>query len=157
MIETTLSGAGIFLLGVFIALWGMKVKAKVDAARGWPKARGRLNSVDIPGKGVKMSDTHDYRSYFFRISYDYEVKGQKYTHDRPLYGNMISTKQDVDAFCEQFSEGDEIKVIYNPDDPQDAVLMFDLPTGRPSGGAGAGILLCVLGLIIGVVPYVMGG
>jgi hypothetical protein len=32
-----------------------------------------------------------------------------------------------------------------------------LPTGKKSGGAGAGIILIVLGLIVGVVPYVMGG
>jgi hypothetical protein len=155
--ETALVGVGLCALGVVVAVWGLKVKAKIEAARMWPKARGRLNTVDITGKGVKMLDTDEYRSYFFRISYDYEVKGAKYMNDRPVFGNMISTKQDVDAFCEEFSEGDEIKVIYNPDDPQDAVIMFDLPTGKKSGGAGAGIILIVLGLIVGVVPYVMGG
>ncbi|MEM1058304.1 MAG: DUF3592 domain-containing protein [Verrucomicrobiota bacterium] len=70
----------------------------------------------------RRSDS-DGTTYSADIRYDYEVKGQTYTHDKHAYGAMGSSDYDLaHGVVRRFAEGKEVTVYYNPADPQDAVL-----------------------------------
>lgn len=136
--------------GVYLMFLGQKIKKKIYEARLWPTAKGTLTKLKRIGQGPKVIGTDDYRQYMLRVSYDYEVKGQLYTNDRAVFGSEIEIKAEVDEFCEQFKEGQAVKVPYNPEDPQDSVLMVNRPGGKQSREYYFGVFLIFFGLIVGI-------
>lgn len=150
IIPNILIGIAMVFGGGYLMFLGTKIKKKIESAHGWPKARGKLTKLKTIGMGPKVIGTDDHRQYMLRVSYDYEVKEQSYTNDRAVFGSEIEVKAEVDEFCAQFKEGQEIKVPYNPDDPQDSVLMVDRPGGKQSREYYFGVMLIIFGLMIGI-------
>lgn len=136
--------------GGYLMFLGTKIKKKIEAARLWPKANGKLTKLKRIGQGPKVVGTDDYRQYMLRVSYEYEVQGETYTNDRPVFGSEIEVKAEVDEFCHQFTEGKDVKVPYNPEDPQDSVLLVERPGGKQSREYYFGMLLIVFGLMVGI-------
>jgi len=136
--------------GTYLMFLGLKIKKKIAAARLWPTARAKITRLEATGMGPKVIGTDDYRNYMLRVSYDYEVKDQQYTNNRPAFGSEIQVKAEVDEFCSLYKDGQETKIYYNPEDPKDSVLMIDRPGGKQSREFYFGAFLIFFGLIIGI-------
>lgn len=150
MIQNVFVGIAMCLGGAYLMYLGLKIKQKIAAARLWPTARAKITKLETIGMGPKVMGTDYHRSYMLRISYDYEVKDQQYTNNRPVFGSEVEVKKEIDEFCSLYSEGQETKIHYNPEDPKDSVLMLDRPGGKQTREFYFGVFLIIFGLIIGI-------
>lgn len=150
IIPNILVGLAMLGGGIYLMYLGGKIKKKIEAARSWPTAEGKLTKLERIGQGPKVVGTDDYRQYMIRVFYDYEVNGERYTNDRPVFGSEIEVKAEVDKFCHQFKEGQAVKVPYNPANPKDSVLMVERPGGKQSREFYFGVLLIIFGLMVGI-------
>lgn len=150
MIQNVFLGLALCLGGAYLMFLSFKIKNKIKDARLWPRARAKITRLEAIGMGPKVVGTDEHRSYMLRVSYDYEVKDQAYTNDRAVFGSDIEVKKEIDEFCDLYSEGQETKIYYNPQDPGDSVLMLDRPGGKQSREFYFGALLIFFGLVIAI-------
>lgn len=133
---------GFIMSGHFANLgWGYYSTGK--ASESWPSVPGRISSSQVIRSG---------KMYEARVIYDYEVNGQK------LRGNQIgfmdgstSNVRSIESVVQEFPEGKEVQVFYNPSVPVEAYLQ---PGGgiRPflmMGGGGLGLLFFLNMLVFG--------
>jgi len=149
IIPNILVGIAMIGGGAYLMFLGTKIKKKIKQAHTWPTAQGTITKLKRIGQGPKVVGTDDYRQYMLRVSYDYDVKGETFTNDRAVFGSEIEVKAEVDEFCQRFQEGKEVKVPYNPKDPQDSVLMVDRPGGKQSREYYFGVFLIFFGVLVG--------
>jgi len=95
------------------------------ASRGWPMAEGEIISMQERTGIRKGVDT-----YSLEATYRYEVNGRKLLGDQiTLQGELNPpTQNQNDEQARIFAEGNIVDVYYNPDDPEQAVLIPGFPS-----------------------------
>lgn len=109
---------------------------EVRKAARWLAAPGRVLSSQSRARKVRTVDTMqgaekgadlEIRN-FAEVTYEYQVRGDTYRNSRISIGEDLG-----DLFVEQklarYPKGAQVRVFYNPDDPQQAVLERDAPEG----------------------------
>ena len=145
-----LVGCGMCAGGVWLIKTGSAIQAKRKAARSWPQAKGVILKIEKTGMGAKVINTGEYRKYFLNTEYSYTVNDRDYKGVRIVFGGDLIVAQEVDAFCEQYKEGHETNVYYNPDDPVECVLMLDRPGGKDKPEFFMGAVLIIMGLALAI-------
>lgn len=125
--------AVLVVAGTGLIFWaGPSLKVARESAN-WPTAQGRIlssektyvtssttstsNSSTVAGGTTRKSWT----SYRPSISYSYTVDGSEYESTRLELGSIDMGR--TDEYLEDFPEGKEVTVHYNPEDPEQAVLI----------------------------------
>lgn len=124
----TMSGVSIFLI-VFIVLLGIFVFTKREAdlkesSADWSSVEGMVSSREVKREWDKNSGSPVTR-YHFNINYNYKVKDQTYVGTRyQFHGDPIFKSQTVaEKLVSDYPVGKSIKVYYNPNNPQQSVLI----------------------------------
>ena len=150
MIQNLIMGIVMCLGGAYLMFLGLKIKKKIKTARSWPVIEGKITRLETIGMGPKVVGTDDYRRYMLRVAYEYDIDGQNYQNNRPVFGSSIEVKNEVDEFCSLYNEGEKTDIHYNPKNPKDSVLMLDRPGRKQSREFYFGVFLIFFGLIIAV-------
>ncbi len=132
-------GIGICVLGLYIALWSLRLQKEMQDSLNWPSVQGEITKNRV----VKWKATSENRSIF--LGYDYEVSGNKYSGYKPF---LYAVTTEVLALSERFPVGQNVQVFYNPSKPAHAVL---IPGGRANKKGHElymGILVLIAGLCI---------
>jgi hypothetical protein len=113
----------VLLVGIASLPWILR-RANLFRSRSWPNVRGRVESAWV-------SDEHLKRSRFFsgRLTYSYDVSGERYTGDieRNFWGN--GTEDKARAWAARYPHGLPVQVRYSPKNPADSVFdERDLPS-----------------------------
>ena len=106
---------GPFFLVVGLAICGywLSLRSQVKATGRWRTARGLLTEVEPTLQGVP------------RVSYTYTAEGARFTGHRIRIGGTISASA-CDKF-DDYDEGVEVDIFYDPQNPSNAVLERNLP------------------------------
>ncbi len=92
----------------------------------WPLAEGEIlySKVETSGKRV---GAHDDRllwpSHIPDIVYRYHVKGAEYRGDRIYFRDLPTTAREAESMAGLFGKGQRVTLRYNPEDPEESVLM----------------------------------
>lgn len=133
-------------LGAYLIYINRKVKTKIAEARLWPQAKGRMVKIEKTGLGTKIIGSDDYRQYRLDMQYEYDIEGSTYKGDRIVFGADLLVKDEVDAACDKFPEGDDLMVSYNPQQHDECVLLLDRPGGKDDAIKYVGYVLIIVGI-----------
>ena len=128
-----LKGVGIFLLlfGFAMAGFGVWFIREAGQAQSWPEVTGKVINVSIKSRRSRSSNTRQYHAV---VTYSYNVEGKSFTSSRyrlgdgPNTGNFNS-REKARKHSEQWKAGDAVKVYYNPESPDSAVLAAEASWG----------------------------
>ena len=128
-----LKAVGVFLvvLGFAMAGFGVWFIREAGQAQSWPKVTGKVINVSIKSRRSRSSNTRQYHAV---VTYNYNVEGKSFTSSRyrlgdgPNTGNFNS-REKARKHSEQWKAGDAVKVYYNPESPDSAVLAAEASWG----------------------------
>jgi hypothetical protein len=116
---------GIVTLGAGLGLCGFGVLnlLKSQRYRRYPAASGIIKRLELKErKGYNRMTNRLISSYIPDLEYTYKVDGKTYTGKRFTFQNTTVNEKLAGRMRETFAPGNKVKVFYNPDDPQDAVV-----------------------------------
>lgn len=142
------AGLGLIITGILIILYHFAVRRQKEKMRQWTACSGILHKVEKTGLGVKVIGTGDYRRYILSVQYRYTVNGKDYTGTRINFGSDITVAAEVNEFCDAHKEGQTVNIYYNPEKPQESVLLQQRPGNKPNRELYFGFILIGLGLLM---------
>lgn len=121
----SIMGFAFIAVGAIISAFLVSKLFKAIQSHQWPYAWGQIDNastrdvvVQSPGErvGGHKSTQVDY-------TYTYEVNDQKYSGQRVTFSDqMVKTAGSLDKLLRDYSDGQQVKVYYNPADPAFSVL-----------------------------------
>lgn len=130
------------LLFIGIAVF-RSLKAK-KAAETWPTVPGSVMSSEVTIQRSHNSKGHTTINYLPKVTYEYQISGQKYNGDSIGFGTATFGKQKADNIVAAYPQGSQVNIHYNPTDPSNAVLE------PKSVGGGYLIVLGIIMIAIGI-------
>ena len=123
----SLAGGIFFLVGLGMSFLGYRLIRKARESANWPSTPGTIESstVDVERERERDSegDVHYETKYIPNIVYQYQVNGMDYAGDRISFsGGSSSNRTRAYRITNQYPEGAEVAVHYDPEDPQESVL-----------------------------------
>lgn len=142
-----LIGIVFLLIGLGVTGWGCSTISRGKASASWPSVQGKvLSSMVSSHRSSSGSGRRSSMTYGADVSYEYTVKGKRYTSDRVIFGEYSSSNRGhATEIVHRYPKGKKVKVYYDPADHKAAVL---------EAGAGVGAYIPFL---IGVVFTLVGG
>lgn len=113
----------LFLGGLFFILMAAlrSRKAKL-AAESWPTAAGGILSSEVVIHRSHNTQGHTSVNYVPKVTYEYQVNGQKYMGDGIGFGTATFGKKKADEIAAKYPQGAPVTVYYDPANPSKAVL-----------------------------------
>ncbi len=141
-------------IGVVLIVLYLRNKSKAAASQTWPSVGGRVISTDI---AILSDDDEDSLriSYIPKINYEYEVGGLNYQAQRFSFGSEPSfpSRGKAETFLAPYQSGSQVSVFYNPNNPEETVLVQKMRS--MTAGLIVGIILLVA-MVCLLCPVAMG-
>jgi hypothetical protein len=122
--------------GLLLSVYTYNFKSGLTEAQGWPTTEGKVLSYEKNYKSISGTDRYGNKTttaiYRPEVQYEYEVNGKKYTNSRIKYVDekVVDSinMSDISAILSSFysrskKEEVKLKVFYNPDNPQESLLL----------------------------------
>ena len=95
------------------------------ASKSWPSVEGEITESDLHMKRYSGNDRETKHKFSFRVKYQYTVDGEFYENNRYSFKYIFlsGTLLVAQTLVEKNPVGCARKVFYNPEDPQDSVLL----------------------------------
>lgn len=116
-------GSGFLLAGVGLLFFALRTRRKSAASLNWPSTVGTVISSGVQTN--TFTDEYHRETYSFmpRVEYAYTVNGQEYRGRRLHFGVTESRRRaDAEREANRYPVGMQVKVYYDPEKPQEAVL-----------------------------------
>lgn len=113
---------GIVLLipGIVVAAWSAWALYQDTRFSKWPTVQAEV----VSSEAVPSPSGNGYR---FRISYRYEVDGNRYTSDVYAFRDRSMPKEEAERLAGRNRPGKPLVPYYDPADPSRAYLLRDFP------------------------------
>lgn len=113
----------IIISAIFIFLYTKKEHNLQKESVNWPTTEAVVSSSNVRRDWDKNNGAPK-TTYWFEISYNYEIEGKTYLGKRYTFqgGPSFNTKSLADALLAEFPIGKKITIYYQPDNPQEAVI-----------------------------------
>jgi hypothetical protein len=150
--------AAIVLLGAY-ALWsGVRQRSRAQASSGWPSVQGRALSAEVKTRVSRNTKSHvTHRSYVPSVEYEYLVDGAAYRSSQVVFGELSSTlPADAQHIISETVKGDTVQVFYNPQNPQEAVLVNAKAPGSSRRIAVGALVVLVAGFVLLYSVFIVG-
>lgn len=113
-----------FVIGLILLVWTISQLVKLRMSHGWPSTMGSVIESKIQTGDYRRGGNYKYQPM---VHYKYIVQGQNYTSSRitiedASYDDVTVPQQIID----KYPLNKQVVIHYNPSDPQDAVLEFDM-------------------------------
>jgi len=124
-----LTGAGLLIVGLYR-------RSKVQASQDWPQVTGAITTAEV----TKESDGES-TQYVVYVSYEYRVNGQRCIGTRIRFGKRgYVRKKRAQAELERYSVNSTVMVYFNPEKPEEAVLVRESPDSMTLIVSGIGVM-----------------
>jgi len=102
---------------------------RVAEGRSWPTTQGTIRSVNVEDHVSTDSEGDRSYTYYPRIAYSYRVGNRTLQGERIwLTGNAFyNDRADAVAFVQDYSIGQSVPVVYDPEHPGEAALLVENP------------------------------
>lgn len=134
------------LLLLFAALFvvsGFRRMAAGSATRRWPSAPGRITRSAVATEHTTDGDGGTYEVFEPEVHYTFDVAGETRTGDTiRIHPRVFPSRDEAEEIAEQYPEGAEVRVHYDPADPSRTVL--EPGTGRSPWSAFAMAIVLAL-------------
>ncbi len=130
------------LPGAVVSFFSINNIINGKASLQWTETSGTIISSTVE----KYVGAHKKSKYLAEVEYIFSVNGSEYKADTIRFGTMASLL--AGELSETYSEGKTVKVFYNPNDPNIAVLEPGVNPGAWIKAVVA-IFFCLSGLFLG--------
>ncbi len=117
----------LILVGIIVTAYGANRVWLGYQSRNWPQTPETIRSIEVEEsyKTEKSgSGSRRYKVYEAQLTYDYLVAGRAYTGDRISFGHgPTRQKTPVQSFVDGLPVGSGVTVYYQPDNPDQSVLL----------------------------------
>lgn len=109
---------------VGVGIWSVQ---KGMESEGWETVQGTILKSDIKKNESTTRDAKGFRrtktSYIVTVNYFFEIDDNRYEGNTISFGNVShSERSDAQNELKSYPKGKEVKVYFNPEDPDDSVL-----------------------------------
>jgi len=138
------------LVGIALLILGTVTYMTGTASKEWPTVQGTMLVSEVESRtsttgGGPGRTSSTSTSYAPRVEYRYEVDGEAHTGTRfELLERGEGKRAEIEAKLEQFRQGAQVAVYYDPDDPTKSVLKPGTPDAM-----GIPFLLGFVALLVG--------
>lgn len=112
------------VIGYFVAFWfGKPILDNAKASQTWPKTAGEITHSSV-STSRSRSNGKNKTLYSFDVTYNYQVKGEKFTSSNVFFGGDASSSDSSGAYqiTRRYPTGAKVDVFYDPKNPGSAVL-----------------------------------
>jgi hypothetical protein len=111
---------GWFAVKIFLSY--QHTKQKLTDSQFWQEGEARILAAEVE-RIVRRDEDSRTVTFLPRLSYTYAVEGQEFPGEQIGFGKFeFSAAKRANAILENYPVGENIKVFFNPLDPQEAVL-----------------------------------
>ena len=139
-----IGGAFLVLLGLYFLTNAIKNFKDFEQSQTWPATSGIITKSDV--WRPKATSAH----HVWSVEYSYTVNGKKYNGNRAALYTPLH--EDIQEWQKGRQENDTTEVYYNPDAPQESVLITGGRTDKKYGE----IILSIAALLVGL-AVIIGG
>lgn len=134
----------LLLAGILLTTLAFRVDRDARASRDWPSTSGTIESAAV----AMRSEGNERKQFAARIRYAYAVDGRSFSGERVSFESGPSANRGLaEAIVARYAPGSNVRVFYDPLQPERAVLE---PGGSPVVpwllGAG-GVVLAAAGVL----------
>ncbi len=133
-------------IGFIMLRKALLVRRLSREATQWPTAPGLVVESKIFEEPARNAMGNVNNTYILMAKYQFSVDGKPYEGERVAFGSPAFNYLTASTIKDQFAEGKQVPVYYNPTDPQDCVLAPKTTAGMPSRIPG--VFLLVIGVLI---------
>lgn len=142
---------GLFaVIGYFVAFhFGKSILDNAKASEKWPAVDGVIEQSEVVTSRGDDGDT----MYAAEVLYKYTVDGREYQSDNVYFGGDYRSSSSSGAYevVNRYPVGDTVKVHYDPDKPENAVLEPGV-TWMSYLVYGIGLVFFIVGLLLVLGP-----
>jgi hypothetical protein len=133
-----------FAIGLILIGWTISQFVKLRTSHSWPSTMGYVVESKIVTEDYRRGGNYKLKPM---VRYKYTVQGQNYISNRISINDISYDDPTVpQQIIDKYPFNKQIKIYYNPSDPQDAVLEFDM--NGIYYEFGLGLMLIVLGFFL---------
>lgn len=152
MLLSILFMLALIAVGVLFMYRAVSGRLKSKKAQQWPTVTGRVLSSEVVEDRLRSATGKATIAFIPDISYEYIVNGQAHTGNSVIFGETVYDYISASRICEKFAVDTEPRVYYNPERPDESVLLPQATEGLRS--LIPGIFFIVSGILIGVMGIV---
>lgn len=114
----------IVIIAIVLFFFARKEQALKEESVQWLSVEGTVASSQVRRAFEKKGGSSE-TNFIFELHYNYEVQGQTYAGNRyKFHGDPVfKSKKDAEELVADYPPGKKITVYYQPDDPQQAVII----------------------------------
>ncbi len=144
-----MAGSLLFVCGgLFFAVYGYTAYQQGLASENWSKANGTVIKSEIVKRTRTTGTGTDRRKvveHIPQVAYSYKVNGQSYQSSRITFGAI--NKLNAGNTVQRYAKGKNIEVFFDPQKPDEAVLMPGADSTLSIVFIGIGSVFMVMGLM----------
>jgi hypothetical protein len=111
----------LIVLGVGFSIWGYGVMRKARASLEWPVKQGTVLKSEVRSTSTSGQSGYQHSA---NIQYKYTVNNKTYSSDKVIAGSYSSNSaRSAEKLTRQYKKGSNVKVYYDPERPDNAVLV----------------------------------
>lgn len=144
-----LAGSAFAIFGIYLFGRAVRDYGKARASQEWPATKGRLTDVRLWGTRNIDGEIKDTEKLI--VEYEYQVNGLKYTGRAAAFYTLVYPA--TVEFADSHPANSDVQVYYNPEKPDECVLIPGHKKDKPYSE----LILAALASVAGVVVAVLGG
>jgi len=146
MVANYIISIGFILFGSWWLYRAYAPRYRSQIAKSWPTTTAEILESNTKEDQLRTSTGNVSVAFVPTVRYSYKVNGQQYEGNRITFATIGFDFITASNIREQFLEGNQTSVSYNPDNPAESVL-------RPAATAGMfsripGFFMLIIGLVL---------
>lgn len=133
-------------IGFIMLRKAMAIRRMSREACNWPTSTGLMLESEIKEEPARNAMGNVNNTYLLVAKYQFSVDGKPYEGNRVAFGSPAFNYLTASNIKDQFAQGKEVPVYYDPKNPEECVLAPKTTVGMPSRIPG--IFLIVIGVLI---------
>ena len=122
-------------------------------AMNWPTTKALILETTMVEEPVRNAIGNINVAYLVSVKYEYNLNGVTMQGDRITFGKPAFSYMVASNVVDQFAEGKQVPLYYNPKNPKDVILAPKTEFGMNSWLPG--FFFLVVGLVVGFITYFM--
>jgi len=133
-------------IGFIMLRKAMAIRHMSREASNWPTSTGLILESEVMEEPARNAMGNVNNTYLLVAKYQFSVDGKPYEGKRVAFGNPAFNYLTASNIKDQFAQGKEVPVYYDPKNPEECVLAPKTTVGMPSRIPG--IFLIAIGVLI---------
>jgi hypothetical protein len=114
-----------FAAGIAAIIFGYRNRQKATESQNWPEVVGTITRVEVRKDTDTDAEGFTTTSFVPEIEYQYQINDEVYTSEKFSFGSTqtFNSRKKAEEALNQYPLNGSLPVYYNPQEPNEAVLV----------------------------------